>query len=67
MKFVRFLLHVRATGVMNVITAADAAGKEKHMSTFTIDADNSITAYASAEEANQGEAASQRGRSEEDR
>jgi Protein of unknown function (DUF3489) len=43
---------------MNVITAADAAGKEKHMSTFTIDADNSITAYASAEEANQGEAAS---------
>jgi hypothetical protein len=27
-------------------------------STFTIDADNSITAYASAEEANQGEAAS---------
>src|SRR5436190_6380926 len=29
--------------------------KEKRMSTFTIDADNNITAYASAEEATQGD------------
>src|ERR1700738_620480 len=44
---------------MNVITAADAAGKRRnHMSsTFTIDADNNITAYASAEEASHGDAA----------
>jgi hypothetical protein len=42
---------------MNVITVADAADKkENHMSTFTIDAENTITAYASAEEARQGDA-----------
>src|ERR1700730_9493397 len=42
---------------MNVITVADAADKkENHMSTFTIDAENTITAYASTEEANQGDA-----------
>ena len=43
---------------MNVITAADAADKRRNaVSTFTIDADNNITAYASAEEASQGDAA----------
>jgi hypothetical protein len=44
---------------MNVITAADAADKRRNQmsSTFTIDHDNSITAYASAEEVSQGEIA----------
>jgi hypothetical protein len=42
---------------MNVITAADTADKEKHISTFTINDDNNITVYASAEEASQGETA----------
>jgi hypothetical protein len=43
---------------MNVITVADAADKRRNQmsSTFTIDAENNITAYASAEEANQGDA-----------
>jgi Protein of unknown function (DUF3489) len=44
---------------MNGIAAADAADKRRnHMSsTFTIDADNNITAFASAEEASHGDAA----------
>ncbi len=43
--------------VMNVITARQTPRtKEKHMSLFTIDADNNITAYANTEEANQGDA-----------
>jgi hypothetical protein len=55
----RFLLLCPATGVMNVITAADAADKRRNpmSSTFTIDDNNNITAYASAEEASQGDAA----------
>jgi hypothetical protein len=59
-KLVRFLLHVPATGVMNVITAADAADPRRNpmSSTFTIDDSNNITAYASAEEASHGDAAS---------
>jgi hypothetical protein len=44
---------------MNVITAADAADKRRKQmsSTFTIDNENSISAYTSAEEANQGDTA----------
>ena len=42
---------------MNVITAADVADKGKPMSKFTIDDDNNITAYTSAEEVSQSDAA----------
>ena len=45
---------------MNVITAADAADQKErnHKSTFTIDTDNNITAYASAAEVSREDAAS---------
>jgi Protein of unknown function (DUF3489) len=55
----RFLLLCPAIGVMNVITAADAADNRRNQmsSTFTIDDDNNIAAYGSAEQASQGDAA----------
>src|ERR1700722_5586686 len=34
------------TGVMNVTTANDKRQRRNHMSTFTIDSDNNITAHA---------------------
>ena len=43
----------RATGVMNVTPRDDSRAKEKHMATFTINDDNNITVFASAEEAAQ--------------
>jgi len=42
---------------MNVITPADSADKERAITTFTIDAENDITAYVSSEEAGQRDAA----------
>jgi hypothetical protein len=43
---------------MNGITAADAADQRRNaVNTFTIDANNNITAYASTEEASPGDAA----------
>jgi hypothetical protein len=43
---------------MNVITAADAVDQRRNaMNTFTIDAENNIAAYASAEEASRGDIA----------
>src|SRR5207245_7811667 len=42
------------TGVMNVVTATRGQGKSE-MKTYTIDAENSITAHATKQEAGEGE------------
>jgi hypothetical protein len=38
-------------GVIHVMTAQSAAPRRTNMTTFTIDSENNITAYGSAEEA----------------
>src|SRR5260370_30874648 len=47
----RILLLVFGNGVMNVVTAQSVAQRKTTMTTFTIDEQNNITAFGSAEEA----------------
>src|ERR1035437_8763786 len=47
----RILLPVSATGVMNVSVTVSHAKKGTYMKTFTIDAENNISAFATPEEA----------------
>src|ERR1035437_3464863 len=46
-----FPLLVGGTGVMNVIVTGSRAKEGTHMKTFTIDAENNISAFATPEEA----------------
>ena len=49
--FSRIALPLERTGVMNMIDTVSRGKESTYMTTFTIDAENSITAFASAEEA----------------